>query len=161
MRSGISVPLAGLFVFLAGLNAWIMLSGRGSRNFWAQVHRAAGYTFIALYVTFCYFMLLRIRGQADELSPRIILHMGLALALVPLLLVKVVAVRSQQAAWGLLQALGIAILSMAFTLVAINVSVHYFRNISAHKIAAKTSELVIISIVAACAVAFLTRKRSI
>ena len=84
MRAFISIPLASLFVFLAAFNVWIMLTGRGatprSRKLWTQAHRIAGYTFIALFMIFCYFMLLRIRG-ADELSPRIMLHMGLALLL--------------------------------------------------------------------------------
>jgi ferredoxin-NADP reductase len=30
MRAIISLPLAGLFIFLAGFNAWIMLTGRGA-----------------------------------------------------------------------------------------------------------------------------------
>jgi hypothetical protein len=28
-------------------------------------------------VIFCYFILMRVRGSADEFSPRLILHMGL------------------------------------------------------------------------------------
>ena len=104
MHTAISVPLALLFVFLAGFNAWIMLSGRGAspraRRLWSQAHRAAGYTFITLFVIFLYFMLLRIRGTADVLSPRLILHMSLALVLAPLLLVNVIVVRFQKSAWA-------------------------------------------------------------
>jgi hypothetical protein len=92
VRSIISLPLAGLFVVLAGFNAWIILTSRGasprSRRRWTQAHRVCGYTFIALFAIFCYFMLLRVRGSSDELSPRLILHMGVALALAPLLLAK-------------------------------------------------------------------------
>jgi hypothetical protein len=53
---------------------------------WVFLHRAAGYGFIALFAVFSYFMLLRIKGSPDELSPRIILHMVLAFSLAPLLL---------------------------------------------------------------------------
>src|SRR5262249_52844412 len=52
VRAFISVPLAALFVFLAGFNAWIMLTDRGasprSRRLWTQAHRICGYSFIAL-----------------------------------------------------------------------------------------------------------------
>jgi hypothetical protein len=163
VHTAISVPLALLFVFLAGFNAWIMLSGRGAtpraRRLWSQVHRAAGYTFITLFVIFLYFMLLRIRGTADELSPRLILHMSLALVLAPLLLVKVIIVRFQKSAWGLLSALGITIFSIAFTLVAINVSVHYIRNLSPHKMPTAVSGSVIVGISILALIGFFSRSQ--
>jgi len=163
MHPAISVPLALLFVFLAGFNAWIMLSGRGAspraRRLWSQAHRTAGYTFIALFVIFCYFMLLRIRGTADELSPRLVLHMSLALVLAPLLLVKVIVVRYQKSAWGLLSALGVAIFSIAFTLVAINVSVHYLRNLSPHKMPPAVSGSVIVGILILALIGFFSRSK--
>jgi len=152
-----------LFVFLAGFNAWIMLSGRGAtprtRRLWSQAHRTAGYSFIALFLIFFYFMLLRIRGTADELSPRLILHMSLALVLAPLLLVKVIVVRFQKSAWGLLSALGVAIFSIAFTLVAINVSVHYVRNFSPHKMPPAVSGSVIVGISMLALIGFFSRSK--
>jgi zinc transporter ZupT len=163
VHTSISVPLALLFVFLAGFNAWIMLSGRGAspraRRLWSQAHRTAGYTFIALFLIFLYFMLLRIRGTADELSPRLILHMSLALVLAPLLLVKVIVVRFQKSAWGLLSALGVAIFSIAFTLVAINVSVHYVRNFSPHKMPPAVSGSVIVGISILALIGFFSRSK--
>src|SRR5438270_2450948 len=91
------------------------------------------YAFLALYAIFCYFMLLRIRALSDELSPRLIFHEGLALALAPLLFVKVIVARYQKSARGLLMALGVAIFAIAFTIVTLNVSTHYLRQASAHK----------------------------
>jgi len=97
VRVVVSLILGCLFVLLAGFNVWSMLAGAGtsarSSRLWSQFHRAAGYAFIALYAILCYFMLLRIKGWSDELSPRIILHMGLALSLAPLLLVKLIVAR--------------------------------------------------------------------
>src|SRR5690348_2303933 len=94
-------------------------SGRSVRR-WNQIHRIAGYTFIALFAVSLYLMLLRMKGWTDELSSRLILHMGLALLLVPLVMAKVLVARYQKAARGLLMALGIGIFGMAFTLVAMN-----------------------------------------
>jgi ferredoxin-NADP reductase len=163
VRAIITLPLAGLFVFLAGFNAWIMLTSRGAsprgRRLWTQAHRVCGYAFIALFAIFCYFMLLRVRGSSDELSPRLILHMSLAFALAPLLLAKVIVVRYQRAAWGVLMALGISILITAFTLVAVNVSVHYLRNASPDKVSFAISLRVIVAVILLAAVAFLTRSK--
>jgi ferredoxin-NADP reductase len=98
-----------------------------------MLHRAAGYAFVSLFVIFSYFMLLRLKGWSDEISPRIVLHMALAFALAPLLLVKIIAVRSRKASHALLCALGITIYAVAFTLVAINMAVHFLRVASADK----------------------------
>jgi ferredoxin-NADP reductase len=161
MRAIISLPLAGLFVFLAGFNAWIMLTSRGGsphgRRLWMQAHRICGYVFIALFATFCYFMLLRLRGSSDELSPRLTLHVGLALILAALLLAKVIVVRYQKAAWGALMALGISIFVAAFTLVTVNVAVHYLRNASPHKVPFATSLRVVAVVIILALVAVLTR----
>jgi len=117
------VILAGLFVFLAGFNVWNMLTNRGmsarKSRLWTQIHRVAGYAFIALFVILCYFMFLRVKGWSDELPGRLILHMVLALSLAPLLLVKVIVARYQKAARDLLMALGIGIFTIAFSVVAV------------------------------------------
>jgi ferredoxin-NADP reductase len=138
VRAVISIPLAAMFVLLATFNVWSMLSSRvGSKvpaRWWARLHRTAGYGFMALFAVFSYFMLLRIRGWPDELPARIVLHMALAFSLVPLLVAKVIAVRSQKTPHALLCALGIGIYAVAFTLVTINISVHFLRAASAGKV---------------------------
>jgi len=138
VRASISIPLAAVFVLLATFNVWSMLSSHsGSKvpaRWWGLLHRTAGYSFIALFAVFSYFMLLRIKGWPDELSPRIVLHMALAFSLAPLLVVKVIAVRSRKASHALLCALGITIYAVAFTLVSINAAVHFLRNASVGKV---------------------------
>ena len=158
MRILISLTLAGLFVFLAGFNMWNMLSNRttsGRRSrLWSQVHRIAGYTFIAVFAVNLYFMLLRVKGWQDELSPRLVLHMGLALFLVPMLVGKVLVARYQKAARSLLMVLGIGIFGMAFTLVAMNVAIHFLRVASPHKVPAWTPAMVIMGVLVSVAVAY-------
>lgn len=160
MRAFISIPLAGLFVFLAGFNVWIMLTGRGdsprSRRIWTQIHRACGYTFVSLFVIFTYFMLLRIRS-ADELPPRIVLHLWLALMLAPLLLVKILVVRYQKSAWNLLLTFGVMIFVLAFTLVSMNVAVHYLRDLVPHKVPFIRSFSVILVTVVAAVIGLVTK----
>ena len=150
MHIATSLTLASLFVFLAGFNVWNMLTNRGlsvgNKRLWTWIHRVAGYAFIALFAILCYFMLLRIKGWSDELSPRLILHMALALSLAPLLFVKVIVARYQKTARGLLMGLGIAILGIAFTLVALNLSVHFFRAASTEKMPTGISVTVVVLI---------------
>jgi ferredoxin-NADP reductase len=159
----ISLTLACLFVFLAGFNVWNMLTNRGtsprSGRLWARVHRVAGYAFIALFVIFCYFMLLRVKGQADELSSRLILHVALALLLAPLLLVKVIVARYQKAARGLLTALGIGIFAAAFTLVSLNLVVHFLRAASTDKVPARTSLTLVVVVLISVAIAFFAKTK--
>jgi ferredoxin-NADP reductase len=159
----VSLALACLFVFLAGFNVWNMLTNRGtsarSSRLWAQIHRVAGYTFIALFAIFCYFMLLRVKGQADELSPRLILHVGLALLLAPLLLVKVIVARYQKTARGLLTALGIGIFAAAFTLVSLNLVVHFLRVASTDKMPARTSLTFAVVVLISVAIALVARAK--
>ena len=81
-----------LFVLLAGLNPWIMLTNRGnserSGRLWMCIHRTVGYAFIVVFAVTVYFMLLRLKGNSDELPPRILLHMSLALILAPCCLLR-------------------------------------------------------------------------
>jgi ferredoxin-NADP reductase len=159
----VSLSLACLFVLLAGFNVWSMLSGRGMSaghgSFWIRTHRVAGYVFIALFAIFCYFMLLRLRGWSDELPPRLILHMGLALILAPLLFVKVVVARYQKTARGLLAALGIGIFAIAFTLVALNASVHFLRAASTGKVGLETSAIFVALVLVSTVIAFSTKAK--
>jgi len=127
------VIAGSLFVTMGGLNVWIMLTNRGSSNhgrLWMRMHRAVGYPFIAIFATMLFMMLRRLRGDSDEMAPRILLHMSLALMLVPLLAVKVILVRYQSGSRATLCALGIAIFAISFTLVAINLAALALRNLS-------------------------------
>jgi glycine betaine catabolism B len=160
----ISLILACLFVFLAGFNVWNKLaspgkSARGAR-LWMQVHRAAGYTFTGMFVIFGYFMFLRLKGWAEELSPQLILHVGLALVLAPLILVKVLVARYQKAARGLLTALGVAIFVIAFSLVALNLSIHLLRAASPETLSVRTSAIVVLAVLASVTIAFFAKGKT-
>ncbi|HET9409296.1 MAG TPA: iron-sulfur cluster-binding domain-containing protein [Candidatus Sulfotelmatobacter sp.] len=141
------LALASLFVFLAGFNVWNMLSNRGGSprgaRLWTQIHRIVGYAFITLFIVLCYFMMMRIKGLPDELPARVILHAIMALSLAPLLLVKVIVARYQKAARGVLTALGTSIFAIAFTLVAINLAVHFLAGAASTQVSSEVSITVI------------------
>lgn len=161
MYTDISLGLAGLFVFLAGFNVWNRVASPGTsahgRQLWMKAHRLAGYAFITLFAIFFYFMLLRLKGLPDELPPRLILHMGLALALAPLLIVKVLVARYQKADRGLLLGLGIGIFAIAFTLVTLNFAAHYLRQASTDKMPTGISAGVVVLALLSTSVAYLRK----
>jgi ferredoxin-NADP reductase len=145
-------------------NLWSMLSSHsGSKlpaRWWGLLHRGAGYAFIALFAVLSYFMLLRLRGWPDELSPRIVLHMALAFSLAPVLIAKVIAVRSRKAPHALLCALGITIYAMAFTLVTINVAVHFLRTASVGKVPLWISLIFVFAVLLLAGLAFASKRKS-
>ena len=152
-----------IFVFLAGLNPWIMLTDRlsseRSGRLWLRVHRTVGYLFIAVFSVTVYFMLLRLKGESDELAPRILLHMSLALMLAPLLVVKVIVARYQpQGSRALLPALGITIFAFSFTLVAVNLVSLLLRNAKDDGVPIVTSAVFVLVVLAAVGTLLLRRR---
>lgn len=148
MHTSLSVALSSLFVLLGGLNIWLMLGTQGGSKRTVLAHRIVGYVFIAIYSVMLYYMILRIRGAVDELPARILVHMVLALLLIPLLAVKVVVARHQKGLHGVLRALGIAIFAISFTLVALNIVWHALRSASGERASPITSAAVLILIFA-------------
>jgi hypothetical protein len=65
-----------------------------------------------------WFMLLRLRDVADELPLRSMLHILIALILVPLFLVKVLIARYYKSYTSVLVPLGLAIFTLGFVLIA-------------------------------------------
>src|SRR5215469_11657279 len=143
----LTLIVATIFVLLAGFNVWSMLAipSPFARNpqLLIRVHRIAGYSFVAIFVVVSYFMFLRIKGIPDELPPRILVHMCLALMLAPLLIAKIVVARRQKSARGLLSALGISIFVVSFVLVALNIASHLLSKADSAKVAAPISAVFI------------------
>lgn len=153
MHARLALLLSSLFIVLGGLNVWLMLgshvASRRSPKFYIVAHRTIGYVFILLYSVMMYYMVLRLKGIPDEISPRILLHMSLALLLAPLLLLKVFVARHQKTLQGLLRALGVSIFAISFTLVALNVVVLLLRTAAPGRVSplASTTFLLFVSAV--------------
>ena len=127
MSASLSALLGSLFVLLAGANVWGMLhASRASkghaigRAIWA--HRIGGYAFVLIFGAMCFFMALRLKGVSEELPPRIILHVLLALLLAPVLLVKVLIARYYRHYSAALLPLGVTIFVLSFALVSMNLA---------------------------------------
>jgi ferredoxin-NADP reductase len=129
----ISLLLGALFVLLGTLNVWLIFhasraltTSRMSQRL-IQAHRLGGYLFIALFCLMSYFMALRTTKLSDELSMRELIHVLVAMSLVPLLFVKVLIARYYKSYYSALTSLGVIIFCLAFILVALTAGPYLLR----------------------------------
>src|ERR1700730_12930429 len=111
----LSTILGILFVLIGGAAVWLMLdaSSRPPNSDRAramiQAHRVAGYLFAALFCFMTWFMILRIRGGADNLPLPSLLHTLIAIVLAPLIFVKILVARRYKKYTSILVPLGLTI----------------------------------------------------
>ena len=166
MQPPLTLILAVLFVIFAVVNPLLVL-GRARHSDAAtlgkarrlQAHRFIGYAFILIYGVMSYYMVLRLKGLSDELSPRNLIHALLALILLPLLLAKVVVARYYKAQVVTLRVLGLSIAGISYTLVVINLGAYLLRSASPTTLPASASVFAIALFSAVLIVLFWRRPR--
>jgi tellurite resistance protein TehA-like permease len=117
----------GSFVFLGiGLTAvFTMLNllgnpkNRPSPKRLKTVHRILGYLFLLIFIINIIFMAQRLVGSIEEPSPRLLLHMALALLLIPVFLVKISIARFFKKLYPYLMPLGLIIFFFSFLMICI------------------------------------------
>jgi hypothetical protein len=129
----INLLLGSLFVLLGALNVWLIFhasrtltTSRLSQHL-IQAHRLGGYFFIALFCVMSYLMALRTTNVSDELSAPALIHVLIAMSLVPLLFVKVLIARYYKSYYSALTSLGLVIFCFAFILVALTAGPYLLR----------------------------------
>ena len=117
--------LALLFLGTGGAAVLIMLEltgrarGNSGKTGLIRVHRVLGYLFITLFLIMLFFMIRKVAGFQEELTARGVVHIVLALALVPLLLTKILIVRRLPQLSEKLPLLGLTIFILSFSLTGI------------------------------------------
>ncbi|MCI5124299.1 MAG: hypothetical protein D3925_07445, partial [Candidatus Electrothrix sp. AR5] len=117
--------LATLLVVIGGVTVLIMLEMTGKvrdsprRKGWILLHRILGYLFLVLFAAMLIFMVVKAGGFQEELPARAMLHIILALLLVPLIMIKVVIARRHAQLSTKLIMLGLAIFGLSFGLTGI------------------------------------------
>lgn len=117
--------LATLFVFTGGATVYIMLEMTGrtrdntEKTGCIRAHKILGYLFISLFVIMLMFMIRKVAGLQEELTSRAVLHLSMALTLIPLIVIKVLVARRHPQLSAKLPLLGIAIFALSFTLTGI------------------------------------------
>ncbi|MGB5687060.1 MAG: hypothetical protein WBM35_14730 [Candidatus Electrothrix sp.] len=125
MHPHFSSMLATLLVVIGGVTVLIMLEMTGKvrdsprRKGWILLHRILGYLFLVLFAAMLIFMVIKAGGFQEELPARAMLHIILALLLVPLIMIKVVIARRHAQLSTKLIMLGLAIFGLSFGLTGI------------------------------------------
>jgi ferredoxin-NADP reductase len=127
-----SIALGLAFVLLGGVNVWLVLESwsrvkaANASSRMLALHRIGGYLFIALFCVMTYYMIARLRGGTDS-SATVTIHLGLAMILSPLLLIKVLIARYYKSQHNLLLPIGLTIFVLAFVLIASTVTPYLAR----------------------------------
>lgn len=114
--------LAALFIFLGAVTVLIMLEMTGrardhsEKSLWIRTHKFLGYLFLSLFVIMLFVMIRKLSGFQEELTARAVIHIVLALLLVPLLIIKILMVRRHARLNSGLPLLGITIVALSFAL---------------------------------------------
>lgn len=161
----ISTLLAGTsFVALAAFNVVVMLEAQ--RPTWTArvrsrlitLHRIGGYLFVILLCIMVWIMSSRLIGVGLSKAPTyVVIHVTLALVLVPLVLIKVLIARRYKDKHSFLLPLGLAIFAASFVLVSIPLLSEFLRSASPQSVVLKTALALIIAL---CLFLFSTALRS-
>ena len=127
--------LGVLFVIMAAVQVWLMLEviGREKPKFNQRIlsiiHRINGYLFLTLYFIFLYVMLKKVAGANTPLDTKSIIHMTLAVAVLPILLVKILIVRFYPKVFDIVVPLmGIGIFTLAVCFVFITGGYYFIKS---------------------------------
>ena len=109
-----------------GVQVWLMLEAIGRHkpkfnpSILNRIHRINGYLFLTLYLIFLYIMVNKVADANSPLDTKTIIHMTLAISIIPLLLIKILIVRYYPKAFDVVVPLmGIGIFTLATSLVFI------------------------------------------
>ncbi len=124
---GVVYLLVGIITVLLIFQASTRLKDKGANSWLVQGHRIGGYVFILLFCVISYFMVIKIKDLPDELALRPMIHMLLAMLLVPLMFIKVLIARYYKTYYSVLMPLGLIIFSLSFVIVAMAVTPYFLR----------------------------------
>jgi cytochrome c2 len=135
MSPFLNALLAMVFVACGMAATFVMLELRGAprdrtvNTTLIRLHKLFGWIFAGLFLFLTGAMLIKTAGYQEEVSPRIALHITLALALVPLLLTKLLIVRRYHRFSRHLIFFGPAMMILAVSLSGLSAG-HYFLHSS-------------------------------
>lgn len=120
---------------MAGVQVWLMLEtvGRKKPKFnerrLSLAHRINGYLFLALYLIFLVVMIQKIADSNAPLDTKAMIHMTLAVAILPLLLIKILIVRFYPNLFDVVVPLiGIGIFVLAVSFVSITGGYYFIKS---------------------------------
>ena len=111
--------MVGITAVLIMLNLQGNPIERSSNKLLRQLHRILGYLFILIFFIMIIGMIIKVKGINYEFSPRITIHVVLALILIPILIVKILIARFFKRLYPNLVLIGLLIFFLSFAMVGI------------------------------------------
>lgn len=120
-----STIISALFLITGGFAAFTMMSLQGGRKIKNPkriilIHKISGWVFTALFAVMFIFMIQRVEDYWEESSPRIALHVALAVGLLFLLTIKILIPKVFRGLSKHLLPIGLLVYFTGFTLVGIS-----------------------------------------
>ncbi len=91
------------------------------------IHRICGYCFVAIYLILLTTMIWRIAGFREELSTRALLHAGFALAILPLLVIKILIIRRYPRLFPNVFPLAVTVFCLTFVFISLTAGYYYLK----------------------------------
>lgn len=133
LETSFSAVLGLIYIAIGAITVWLIfhassrLKDKGASARLVQGHRIGGYLFILLFCVMTYYMVLKIKDAPDELALRPMLHMLLAMLLIPLIFIKVLVARYYKTYYSVLMPLGLIIFTLSFVTVMMTVGPYFLR----------------------------------
>jgi ferredoxin-NADP reductase/mono/diheme cytochrome c family protein len=133
LETSLSAVLGLIYIAVGAITVWLIfhassrLKDKGASAKLVQGHRIGGYVFIFLFCIMTYYMVIKIKDTPDELALRPLLHMLLAMLLVPIIFIKVLVARYYKTYYSVLMPLGLIIFSLSFVIVMMAVGPYFLR----------------------------------
>ncbi|HIE26893.1 TPA: hypothetical protein EYP66_06375 [Candidatus Poribacteria bacterium] len=136
MSPALNAWLGLIFVVAGAVSVFTMLEirGRPKLNFSSKtlimIHRISGYIFVLIYLALVVFMAIKLSKYQVELSPRANIHILLAVAMLPILAIKLLIARIYKKLSGELLFLGVTLFTLGFSLNVTTGGYYLMRNFS-------------------------------
>lgn len=125
----LSTAASVTFLIIGAVAVYTMMATMGKHEVinpdrYRKLHRMAGWSFAALFVSIFVYMIIRLRNNTDEYTARITFHFTLAIALLCLIAIKVSIARYFPNLGKHLFSLGVGVYLLAFPMVLITAGYH-------------------------------------
>ena len=138
--------ILGTFFFLSGLFALLcmfILMGKTERkisaNLLKKLHKGSGFVFTVLLFVISYICIKYWAMAGDQVSTRAVLHAVLALALLPVFLLKILIVRFYKQFLKFVPVMGMIVFSLSFLVFSTSAGFFFLRSLCAKSEAAEPS----------------------
>ncbi|MBL8194051.1 MAG: photosystem P840 reaction-center cytochrome c-551, partial [Blastocatellia bacterium] len=147
LETSLSAFLGILYIAVGAVTVWLIfhassrLKDKGASAKLVKGHRIGGYIFIFLFCVMTYYMVLKIKDTPDELALRPMLHMLIAMLLIPLIFIKVLVARYYKTYYSVLMPLGLIIFTLSFVIITMTVGPYLLRRATIKEVALESINL--------------------